>query len=106
MKMTYITHTTSDKQTTTVLKFDQSTQLVHYRGATIFPLHTQCVVEVNGLIQGVGKVVKHYGDVDNPRWAYIYSAKKALKETTVPKEVRSILWKQLLDTVKLIETYK
>ena len=92
-----IKYTTSDQQTTTVLKFKQVTQ---YKTESTFTIHTQCVVKVNSLIQGVGTVVKYYGDIDNPKWAYFYSAKKALKDTNITKEVKSVLWKQLIQKMK------
>ena len=92
MKFTYITE---DKSIKASLTFEQTNQLVHYRGEEHYPLHTQCVLEVNGLIKEVGTVIKYEGDIDNPKWAYIYSAKKALKGMPI-KEIRTKFWDRIL----------
>lgn len=95
MKFTYITE---DKSMNISLTFEQTTQLVYYRGDKYYPKHTQCILEVNGLIKGVGTVVKYEGDLDNPKWAYIYSAKKALKNLN-EKDLRTKFWDQILEYV-------
>lgn len=64
-----------------------------------WPLTTQCVIKKDGLIIGIGEVVKHHNDVENPQYGKVYSAKKAFNQAsrqTWP-ELRTRLWKQILN---------
>lgn len=64
-----------------------------------WPLTTQCVVKRNGLVIGVGEVVKHEKDKENPKYARMYSAKKAFAnaDRKIWAEERTRLWKQILE---------
>ena len=63
-----------------------------------WPITTQCVVKRNGFVIGVGEVVKHAKDTDNPYYGRIYSAKKAFAKANrqIWREMRERLWKQIL----------
>lgn len=63
-----------------------------------WPLTTQCVIKVNNLVVGVGDVVKDGRDENNPKYARMYAAKKAFKNSSAHfwSEVRKALWKQIL----------
>lgn len=63
-----------------------------------WPHTTQCVIKLNDLIIGIGDVIKHEKDKNNPKYARMYAAKKAFKnsEAHIWLEVREALWKQIL----------
>jgi len=53
---------------------------------------------MGALVIGVGEVVKHDKDTDNPKYARMYAAKKAFKnaEKQMWSGLREKLWKQIL----------
>jgi hypothetical protein len=61
-----------------------------------WPLVTQCVIYKENLIIGIGEVVKHAKDEDNPKIARLKAAKKAFSRTAIWRELRTKLWKQIL----------
>lgn len=63
-----------------------------------WPITTQCTIKRDGLIVGVGEVVKHEKDTNNPKYAKVYATKKAFKNAgyKIWKELRVNFWKQIL----------
>ena len=62
------------------------------------PLTTQCVLYKEGEIIGVGTVVKHKNDEDNPLYAKKYSAKKAFDNAGgLWRGLRTRFWVQILN---------
>lgn len=57
--------------------------LKRYWNAKYWPRVTQCVIKKDGLIIGIGEVVKHDRDIDNPRHGRLFAAKKAFKEANI-----------------------
>lgn len=80
------------------IKFLQSRNLRMSPKGKHWPLTTQCVIYYNNSIIGIGEVVKHEDDPDNPKYAKVNSAKKAFNNLTRPlwKEIRTKLWEQIL----------
>lgn len=68
-----------------------------YKGK-YYPITTQCVIKCNELVIGVGEVVKHEKDNNNPLYAKSYAAKKAFKNTGYKtwRELRERFWKQII----------
>lgn len=65
-----------------------------------FPKTTQCLLFVNGFLEGSGKVVKSHLDEDNDQIARLRATQKALKGNECLsgyKELRTKLWAQLLE---------
>lgn len=61
-----------------------------------WPKTTQCVIKQGDLVIGVGEVVKHAKDNENPKYARMYAAKKAFAKTQLWTEIRQRLWQQIL----------
>ena len=61
-----------------------------------WPKTTQCIVYKNDQIVSIGEVVKHELDKDNPYFARVLAAKKALKNAKLWKELRTKLWDKIL----------
>lgn len=62
-----------------------------------WPKTTQCIIYDGQRIIGLGEVVKHEKDPDNPKYARINSAKKAFNNCGgLWKEIRTKLWKKIL----------
>ncbi len=63
-----------------------------------WPTTTQCIIKKNGLIIGLGEVVKHINDKENPQYARTYAAKKAFKnaDRVMWRELREKLWYEIL----------
>ena len=59
---------------------------------------TQCVIYDNQRIMGFGECIKHSNDKDDNKYAKVYSAKKAFKQTRLWKEIRQRLWQKILLT--------
>lgn len=63
-----------------------------------WPITTQCIIKHNDLVVGIGEVIKHENEKDNPRYGRIYAAKKAFKSSNckIWREMRERLWKEIL----------
>lgn len=63
-----------------------------------WPPTTQCTIKRDGLVIGLGDVVKHDKEINNPYYGKIKAAKKAFKhaEVSIWREMRQRLWKQIL----------
>ncbi len=61
-----------------------------------WPLTTQCILSQNSRVLAVGEVVKHEQDKDNPKYARMYSAKKAFAQRPLWKDVRKRFWAKIL----------
>lgn len=61
-----------------------------------WPITTQCVIKMDNIVVGVGEVVKHELDKDNPKYARMYAAKKAFAQTRLWPELRERAWKKIL----------
>ncbi len=63
-----------------------------------WPIATQCIVKRDGLIIGLGEVVKHEKDKDDPQYAKNFAAKKAFENAKykIWRDVRTRLWTKIL----------
>lgn len=87
------------------VEFNTGHPLKWYHTGKTYPKTTQCVIKKFDIILGVGEVVKHYLDTDNPEYARNLAMKKALNNTNslsspLWKEFRKILWERLKEYSK------
>lgn len=63
-----------------------------------WPITTQCIIKRGYLVIGVGEVVKHEKDPENPQYAKVYAAKKAFANAghVLWPALRKKLWAQIL----------
>ncbi len=61
-----------------------------------WPVTTQCIIKHNGLVIGIGEVVKHENEINNPQYGKVNAARKAFKGTKIWREMRERLWKEIL----------
>ena len=87
------------------VEFKTGNPLRYYHPGKTYPKTTQCIITRQGLVIGIGEVVKHHIDVDNPEYAMRAAMKKALMTETgrlkLWKELRTALWAELEEFYKL-----
>lgn len=79
MEKNEVVWTSSDKSLQIVLQFVQKRQLKYYYVGKTYPIHTQCLLWVNGLLLTFETVIKHDRDEHDPKFAHKLCAEKALK---------------------------
>jgi hypothetical protein len=77
MKKIDVEYTTSDKSIYVKMTFTRVQRKKIYHVGKSWPIHTQCVISVNGLVESFATVVKHNIDEDNPQFAYKIASRKA-----------------------------
>lgn len=102
MKQSVIKYESQDGSLKYELVFIQKANLIYTSRGKSWPIHTQCLLIENGLLQSFGTVVKHAEDPDNFKYAITASAKKALS-TYNHKSIRRELWKIIFELIEVGE---
>ena len=61
------------------LGFNVVRRMKIYHVGKAFPIHTQCVLTVNGIVEAFETVIKHSIDENNPKFAHKLCAERVLK---------------------------
>lgn len=100
MEIIYKTKAGRNNGVTITLVYTESNLPRNYRHiGTQNPKVTQCECYIDKAIVSIGTVVKHAKDEDSPNFAKRLVTKKVLDVIKV-KEVRTELWKMVLDATK------
>ena len=95
-----ITYKTKDESIEIKLVYIVRTRLHNYKGVgKTWPKHTQCLMFVNGLLEGYGEVVKHEKDTDNQKFAFKEATNRVMHKINL-KFIREELWKKVLNEVE------
>ena len=70
-----------------------------------YPVLTQCILKINGVLRGFGEVTKHHQDEHNLKYACVYATKKIINKV-VFKDTRKILWNELFKKLDEINENK
>lgn len=76
MEVIYIS---SDKSLEIKLVFSRRRRLKYTHLGKGWPIHTQCLLYSNGLVDAVSTIVKHAKDEDSPKDAYLIAADRVLQ---------------------------
>lgn len=103
LKLPDIEYSSEDESVKIKLVYIVGRRLHVYPGiGKTWPKHTQCIMYVNGLVQGFGEVVKHELDKDNPSYAFKMATTKALEQLLM-KDLRKSLWQIVKKEIKNLE---
>ncbi len=93
--MKEIVYITEDKSIEVKLVYISKRRYKNYRHiGKCWPIHTQCLLYYNGLLESFGTVIKHNVDEHDSFYAYREATKKALEASTLSiKWIRSEIWK-------------
>tara|TARA_Y100000361_G_scaffold151369_1_gene168685 strand:- start:439 stop:999 length:561 start_codon:yes stop_codon:yes gene_type:complete len=94
-----ISYVTSDKSLRIEVQYKQSVVTKHYSTGKTPVVQTQCLVYVNGYLDGVGTVACNHRDTHNPATGHREASKKAFECINL-KFIRTELWKRLDDVLK------
>lgn len=77
--MSEIKYTTSDNSLEINLKFITKRRLHRTSYGKSYPIHTQCLIFSNGILECFETIIKHDKDDDNTKFAYRLVAEKCIK---------------------------
>ncbi len=84
-------------RTTVEIEFRSRHKYKRYAQGKAWPKITQCIITVDGLVVGIGNVIKHRADKNDDKYARMYSAKKAFEQSEQYcwKIFRPKLWERI-----------
>tara|TARA_R110000803_G_scaffold181338_1_gene243726 strand:+ start:572 stop:889 length:318 start_codon:yes stop_codon:yes gene_type:complete len=97
-----INYKTEDTSISVNLKYSVAHRMKFYHKGKCWPKHTQCLITINGVIEGFGTVIKHDIDKDNQSFAYKMATKKALEHFNY-REGRKEIWKMVHKQLETLE---
>lgn len=90
-----VTYVSGDNTLYVELAFIRARRLKYTHLGKGYPIHTQCLLFSNGILDSSSTIVKHEKDADNEKEAYLIAAKIAIESWTKNKWLQDEVFNNL-----------